>query len=202
MKEVYRYNFAYFTRQRQKLMLKKSFIALSILTSLFFSACSDDDDANSLLSTNEFALKELSGKEYIIQKAKNGFQLKTEQSKIIILDIFATWCPPCQAEASHLSRLQERYQDDVTIIGITIEDDLNNTKLQDFRIDFDAQYPLANSSENRRIIDAVANNLEIGRNFGIPLMAMYKDGELINYYQGATEEEFIESDIKKALGLQ
>jgi len=32
-------------------------------------------------------------------------------------------------------------------------------------------------------------------------MAMLKNGVLINYYQGAVEEEFIESDIKKALGL-
>jgi thioredoxin-like negative regulator of GroEL len=51
-----------------------------------------------------------------------------------------------------------------------------------------------------RIIDAVAEKLNVGRDFGIPLMAMYKDGKLVNYYQGATEEEFIESDIKKALG--
>ncbi|WP_428738410.1 TlpA family protein disulfide reductase [Sulfurimonas sp.] len=184
-------------------MLKKSFILLSVLAGLFFSACSNDEnDANALLATNEFVLKELSGQEYVIQKANDGFVLKTKENQVIILDIFATWCPPCQAEASHLTKLQERYKDNLTIIGITVEDDLNNTKLQEFRSEYDAQYPLANSSENRRIIDAVANHLNIRRNFGIPLMAMYKDGKLVNYYQGATEEEFIESDIKKALGLQ
>ena len=32
-------------------------------------------------------------------------------------------------------------------------------------------------------------------------MAMYLDGKLINHYVGAIEEEFIESDIKRALGL-
>jgi len=31
-------------------------------------------------------------------------------------------------------------------------------------------------------------------------MAMYKDGVLINHFVGATQEEFIESDIKRALG--
>jgi len=31
-------------------------------------------------------------------------------------------------------------------------------------------------------------------------MAMYKNGKLINHYVGATEEEFIDSDIRNALG--
>lgn len=184
-------------------MLKKSFISLSIIASLFFSACSNNDnDANALLSTNEFVLKEISGQEYVIQKGTEGFLLKTKQNQVIILDIFATWCPPCQAEASHLTKLQEKYKENLTIIGISVEDDINSTKLQAFRNEYDAHYPLANSSENRRIINAVATNLNIGRNFGIPLMAMYKNGKLVNYYQGAIEEEFIESDIKKALGLE
>lgn len=181
-------------------MLKKSFLSLSIIIGLFFSACSNDNDTNSLLSTNEFVLKEISGKEYVITKVTNGFALKEQQDKIIILDIFATWCPPCQAEASHLSNLQEKYKDSLTIIGISVEDDLNSTKLQEFRTQYSANYPLVTSSENRRIINAVATDLNIGRNFGIPLMAMYKNGKLVNYYQGATEEEFIESDIQRALG--
>jgi hypothetical protein len=32
------------------------------------------------------------------------------------------------------------------------------------------------------------------------MMVMYKDAKIVNYYLGATEEEFIESDIKQALG--
>ncbi|WP_304546249.1 TlpA family protein disulfide reductase [Sulfurimonas microaerophilic] len=183
-------------------MLKKSIYSLSLLVGLFFTACSsqDENDANTLLSTNEFVLKEISGQEYIIKKANEGFVLSSQKEKIVILDIFATWCPPCQAEASHLSKLQEKYKDNLSIIGISVEDDINATKLQEFRKQYDATYALSTSSDNRRIINAVATSLNVGRNFGIPLMAMYKDGKLINYYQGATEEEFIESDIRKALG--
>ncbi|MDH4944233.1 TlpA disulfide reductase family protein [Sulfurimonas sp. C5] len=182
-------------------MLKKSILSLSVAIGLFFTACSkNDNDANALLSTNEFVLKEISGKEYVVTKLDNGFALKDQKEKIVILDIFATWCPPCQAEASHLTKLQEKYKDNLTVIGISVEDDINSTKLQKFRTEYNAQYPLAGSSENRRIINAVATTLNIGRNFGIPLMAMYKNGKLVNYYQGATEEEFIESDIQRALG--
>ncbi|MFT7859931.1 MAG: TlpA disulfide reductase family protein [Sulfurimonas sp.] len=183
-------------------MLKKSIYSLSIVFSLVFTACSDskDEEANALLATNQFVLKELSGQEYKVQKANSGFVLADQKDKVIMLDIFATWCPPCQAEASHLANLQKKYKNELVIIGITIEDSITAAQLQTFRNEYGADYALVRSSENRRMVDEIAKNLNIGRNFGIPLMVMYKDGKIINYYQGATEEEFIESDIKRALG--
>lgn len=186
-------------------MPKITFFSSLIAFSLIFSACSNDDvsleEANSILSANEFSLTGLDKKSYTLNKTSTGFTLKGATGKVVILDVFATWCPPCQAEASHLSSLQNKYKDSLVVIGITIEKDLSNAKLQQFREEYDANYTLVNSSENSRFVDAVAKKLQVGRNFGIPLMAIYKDGVFINYYQGAVEEEFIESDIKKALAL-
>ena len=185
-------------------MSKISLLSTLIALSLLFTACSKEEtqeDANSMLSTNEFILTALDKTQLSITKVPSGFKLKGAQDKVIILDIFATWCPPCQAEASHLTSLQNKYKDTLVVVGITVEDNIKNSKLEAFRSEYNAQYTLVNSNENGRLIDAVAQKLKVGRNFGIPLMAMYKDGVLINYYQGAAEEEFIESDIKKALGL-
>ena len=190
-------------------MFKTSILSSLVLLSLMFSACSKEknsqqassiDDANAVLSTNEFILTALDKTEYVIDKKPNGFALKNTQGKVIILDIFATWCPPCRAEASHLTSLQKKYKDELVVFGITIEDGIENSKLEAFRKEYNANYILVNSNENSRLIEAVANKLDVGKNFGIPLMALYKDGELIRYYQGAVEEEFLESDIKKALG--
>jgi thioredoxin-like negative regulator of GroEL len=97
--------------------------------------------------------------------------------------------------------ITKKYKDSLVVIGISVENGIQNSKLEDFRKEHNANYTLVNSNENGRLIDALAQKLKVGSNFGIPLMAMYKDGKLVNYYQGATEEEFIESDIKKALGL-
>jgi len=186
-------------------MPKITFLSSLLAISLLFSACSnqdaDSEDANSILSTNEFLLTELDTAEYTLSKSPTGFSVKGAEKKVIIIDIFATWCPPCQAEASHLSSLQKKYKDSLLILGVTVEDNIKNEALQTFREKHHANYALVNSSENSRLIDAVALQLNVGNNFGIPLMALYKDGKLINYYQGAVEEEFIESDIKKALGL-
>ncbi|MEA2073647.1 MAG: TlpA disulfide reductase family protein [Campylobacterota bacterium] len=185
-------------------MSKTSLLSTLLAFSLVFTACSEDkvqeEDANAMLSTNEFVLTSLANTQHTVTKGTNGFSVKGAENKVIILDLFATWCPPCQAEASHLSALQEKYKDSLLILGITVENNINNDKLLDFREAYDANYILVNSSENSRLVSAVASKLNVGRNFGIPLMAMYKDGKLVNFYQGAVEEEFIESDIKKALG--
>ncbi|QSZ42112.1 redoxin domain-containing protein [Sulfurimonas aquatica] len=186
-------------------MSKISILSALISLSLLFSSCTKEkevveEEANTILSTNEYVLTGLDNKQYVVKKEANGYVVDGAKGKVIILDIFATWCPPCKAEASHLTSLQNKYKDNLLILGLTIEDGIPNEKLQEFRKNYDANYVLVNSSENRRLIESVATELKVGRSFGIPLMAMYKDAKLVNYYQGATEEEFIESDIKKALG--
>jgi len=185
--------------------MSKILLASALLSiTLIFQACSSNEEetqtTNAMVSTNEYVLTGLDKAQYITTQTETGFKVKDNESKIIIFDIFATWCPPCQAEATHLTSLQEKYKDDLLILGVSVEDGISNSKLETFKSEHNAQYPLVNSSENRRLIGAVAKKLNIGRNFGIPLMALYKDGKLINFYQGATEEEFIESDIKRALG--
>ena len=184
-------------------MLKTSILSTLLTFTLFFQACSNDtkQNANDMIASNEYVLTAINNTQYIVKKEANGFVVENTQGKVIIFDIFATWCPPCKAAASHLTSLQKKYKDNLVIIGITIETDISNEKLQEFREMYDAQYTLVNSDQNRRLVDDIATNLEVGDRFPIPLMAMYLDGKLINQYVGAVEEEFIESDIKRALGL-
>ncbi len=184
-------------------MFKKYLFIVSILSGILFLGCSDSDknqDANSMVSTSQYVLTSLEKKEYVVKKEGNGFVLEGAENKIVIFDIFATWCPPCRAAAQHLSSLQEKYKDNLVIIGITIEDGIEDSKLQEFAKTYGAKYILVNSAQNRRLTTEIVKELKLGDRFPIPTMAMYKDAKLINHYVGATEEEFIESDIKNALG--
>jgi thiol-disulfide isomerase/thioredoxin len=187
--------------------MKKIPLFTTLLTiSLLFGACSkekenNEQEANALLASNEIVLTALNNKQFVVKKTNTGLKLKNAKGKVVIYDIFATWCPPCQAEASHLASLQKKYKNKLIVLGVSVENNIPNEKLEEFKKQHHADYPLVNSSENMRLIDAIAKQLHLGRDFGIPLMVLYKDGKIINYYQGATEEEFIESDIKKALNI-
>lgn len=182
-------------------MIKKSIFLSLIALGLIFNGCGDDaQDANNLVSANEYVLTATNNTQYIAKKEIDGFTVEYTEGKIIIFDIFATWCPPCQGGAKHLTSLQNKYKDDLVVIGLTIEDNISNTKLEEFKKQYDADYTIVNSDQNRRLIDAIATQLQLGNRFPIPIVAMYKDGKLINHYIGKIEEEFIESDIKRALG--
>ena len=183
----------------------KKIVITSIFSAVFLlQGCSDNktnkiEEANEMISSNEFILTTLDKKQIVVKKDGNGFILPNDKDKVVIFDIFATWCPPCRAEATHLSSLQSKYKNDLKVIGITIEDMVADEKLKEFAQKYDARYTLVNSLQNRRLVDEIALALKVGERFPIPMMAMYKNGKLINYYLGATQEEFIESDIKKAL---
>ena len=190
-------------------MFKKSINTILLVSTLLFLGCSNNNDnkeaddmisANEMVSTNEYVLTGLDNKQYIVKKEESGFLLKEAKGKVVVFDIFATWCPPCRGAATHLTSLQKKYKDDLIIIGITIEDSIPNSKLEEFREKYNANYTLVNSDQNRRLADTIVNELKLGDRYPIPIMALYKDGKYINHFIGSIEEELIENDIKLALG--
>jgi len=95
-------------------MIKKSMLSLFLLSSLLFQGCFDEEkkveDANAMVASNEFVLTTLKNKQIIVKKTEHGFIVEGNRDKIIMFDVFATWCPPCQAEAPHLGTLQKKYK--------------------------------------------------------------------------------------------
>ncbi|ACM60986.1 peroxiredoxin [Caldicellulosiruptor bescii] len=77
-----------------------------------------------------FKLVSVDGKEY---------SLSDFRGKKVVLNFFATWCPPCRAEIPDFERFY-RENEDVVLIGINIQED--KTTVEEFLSSMGVTYPV------------------------------------------------------------
>jgi thiol-disulfide isomerase/thioredoxin len=89
------------------------------------------EEENEIEYFNNFTLLDLD---------KNEVSLSDFQGKIVVLNFWATWCPPCKEEIPDFIEVNNLYKDKgVQIIGVSIDTDLK--ALEDFVEEFGIDYP-------------------------------------------------------------
>ena len=73
--------------------------------------------------------------------------LSSFKGRFVLLDFWATWCPPCQADAPALEKLHRRYGDtDLVVIGIAVGE--RRDVIASYREQKSLSYPVILASEN------------------------------------------------------
>jgi len=66
--------------------------------------------------------------------------LSAQKGSVVVVDFWATWCPPCKAEIPHLKNIYNSYKDQGLVMwGVGLDDE---AKLRQFAGDFDINYPI------------------------------------------------------------
>ena len=74
----------------------------------------------------------------------NVQKVKDLKGKVVILDFWATYCPPCIEEIPHLMELQAKYgADNLQVIGLHVGDEEDRPKVPEFVERLKITYPLA-----------------------------------------------------------
>ena len=63
------------------------------------------------------------------------------RGKVVILNFWATWCPPCRAEIPDLVALQDKYRDRLVVIGVS-EDEAPPEVVKQFAARHNVNYPI------------------------------------------------------------
>ncbi|HXQ68902.1 MAG TPA: TlpA disulfide reductase family protein [Pyrinomonadaceae bacterium] len=81
----------------------------------------------------QFALKDINGR---------TVRLRAYRGKVVLINFWATWCPPCRAEMPDLVRLQrEHRKQGLQIIGITYPPEIK-TRVRRFARSLKVNYPI------------------------------------------------------------
>jgi peroxiredoxin len=60
--------------------------------------------------------------DFTLQDPDHTVALHDYRGKVVLLNLWATWCPPCIQEIPDLERLQQRMGDKVTILAVSYDD--------------------------------------------------------------------------------
>ncbi|MFT5171720.1 MAG: thiol-disulfide isomerase/thioredoxin [Candidatus Marinamargulisbacteria bacterium] len=110
------------------------------------------------------------------------------KGKLIIVDFWATWCPPCIAEVPHFVDLQNEYGPrGLQIVGISLDDTVDPVK--PFVSEYKVNYPI--------ILGSQEDLSSFGRLQGIPTTFIFnRNQELIAKVVGYRDKAYFEAIIK------
>jgi thiol-disulfide isomerase/thioredoxin len=60
------------------------------------------------------------------------FTLSSLRGKVVFLNFWATWCPPCRAEMPSINTLYGQFKDDKNVVFLTVDTDGNYKKAKSF----------------------------------------------------------------------
>jgi len=117
--------------------------------------------------------------------------LNSNVGKVVIVNFFATWCPPCRKEIPELINLTNKYKDkNLTIIGISVDEN-GEEAVAPFASKIGINYPL--------FLTTYELNATLGID-AVPQTFIYdKTGKLITNLKGFVEEKDLSSMIEKLL---
>ena len=64
----------------------------------------------------------------LIDREGNTISLEDFKGKVIFMNMWATWCPPCIAEMPSIDKLHEEMGDEVAFIMLSLDDDFEKAK--------------------------------------------------------------------------
>jgi len=136
-----------------------------------------------IASTPALRLKDINGR---------ALRLSDYRGKVVLLNFWATWCPPCRKEVPDLIRLQRDYRKQgLRVIGVTYPPQ-TKTEVRRFARQMGINYPVALGRKETKLqftsSDTLPMTIVIGR-----------DGRIREVIEGILLPEEVETKIKPLL---
>lgn len=165
-------------------------LTLGMLLALLISACekappSMFDLKKSGTTAPEFSLPSIDNK---------TVKLSNYQGQLVLVNFWASWCPPCRLEIPDFIKLQKKYQEkEFTFIGIGVE---NKKDIKAYSDDMGINYPVTYDT---------AQAMEVARAYGNSVGALpysiliSRDQKILEIFPGLLTSSRLSKAIEKHL---
>jgi thiol-disulfide isomerase/thioredoxin len=149
----------------------------------------DDDDSVIRFASNPqpappFLLQDLDG---------NVVSTAQWKGKVVLLNFWATWCPPCRQEIPILVDLAKKYKDNLLIVGVSV-DDGSPDDVREFAKAFHIHYPVVMWSHEL-----------VSEYGGVPALPttflINKDGRVVQKHEGLYPPGVYDTEVRALMGL-
>ncbi|MFO7953575.1 TlpA family protein disulfide reductase [Thioalkalivibrio sp.] len=167
-------------------------LAIATASAFMLAACGDpepemeSDDAAASAAPEVANEEEASGNQRIDftlpDLAGDDRQLSEWDGDLIVLNFWATWCPPCKKEMPLFQDTFEAHRDDdFTIVAVAVDE---QTATQHFVDDFGIEFPVLIGQD-----EAMAVGREYGNRIGaLPYTVLIdRDGTILETHRGEVE---------------
>ncbi|MFK5892980.1 MAG: TlpA disulfide reductase family protein [Pseudomonadota bacterium] len=124
----------------------------------------------------------------LVDLKQKTHQLADYKGKWLVLNYWATWCPPCRREIPMLVDYNEA-RDDVQVFGINYEPGIDQQRLKDFVDTYFINYPIIPATK--------ALTVKFGVPSGLPMTIFISpEGKIAKRYTGMLNKSFLDRVMK------
>jgi thiol-disulfide isomerase/thioredoxin len=175
---------AFWTRTR----LLATAVTLCLLALLAASSCNSTDETANVkpsTSTDSEAVPSLPASVLYAEMPSltgNAIKLSDYSDKVVLVNLWATWCGPCRMETPELVKLHKEYgAKGLALVGLSTEDPKYSAEMvKDFVRHFDVDYPIGWATRDVKI-----GFMALSRRDAIPQsFIIARDGRVLDQFVG------------------
>ncbi|HET7657820.1 MAG TPA: TlpA disulfide reductase family protein [Bacillales bacterium] len=134
----------------------------------------------------DFSLRTMDGKE---------ISIKDFRGRYVLLNMWASWCGPCQKEAPELVRLNKKFAPHLTVIGVNMtSQELSLQDVKKFVKHYGVDFPVLLDSKGR-----------VMNSYGVKVLptsfVIGKNGFVLRQFRGPVSVDELVKTIKKTKGI-
>lgn len=125
--------------------------------------------------------------------------LSSYRGEIVVLNLWASWCPPCRDEMPDLNKFHNDFKDKgVTVLGINMfKTEANQAVVDDFMVEFEITFPNVidesiSVTNQRGLVQSKYDATTIPRTYIID-----QEGRIFNFHNGSISYEVIKELVEK-----